>query len=260
ETREGRILGVAGVQGNGQTELLDVIMNLRKIDSGSIILVDTQGNDMNLENKSTLDILKGGIGYIPEDRTSQGLIGSFLIKDNIWLAFYDLPENAVNYVQSSDEDAEAPSTSIFNRSVLLPFTLIKKVAKSVISGFDVRASSIEQRISELSGGNQQKVLLGREFAKNPRLIVASQPTRGVDIGVMNMVHEDLIRRRNAGVSILLVSSDLDEILKLSDDIIIMYEGKIAAIGKLEEFSVNEISQLMTSGKVEKSESKSVESI
>jgi simple sugar transport system ATP-binding protein len=139
--------------------------------------------------------------------------------------------------------------------MFLPFELMSRLADSIIGRYDVQTSSSHALMRSLSGGNQQKVLIGREFAKNPQLIIASQPTRGVDIGVMEKVHKELINSRNEGTGILLVSSDLDEVLKLSDYIIVMYEGKIVGQGPIDKMPLSKISQLMTTGVSEEVEKK-----
>ena len=125
---------------------------------------------------------------------------------------------------------------------------MKKIATNIVKNYEVKTPSIFSSMRNLSGGNQQKVLIGREFAKNPDLIIAAEPTRGVDIGVMEKVHLELIQKRDNGSGILLVSSDLDEIFKLSDYILIMYEGQIVGQGKLSDMNLDHISQLMTFGK------------
>ncbi|MCE7735993.1 MAG: ABC transporter ATP-binding protein [Candidatus Heimdallarchaeota archaeon] len=247
-----RILGVAGVHGNGQSELIEGIMGLRSGVDGTINLVLKDGDQVNLINKSTLDIYKLDIAFIPEDRTTQGLISDFPITENVWLGFYNLRNKARDYVKKEDKPhmPQAPLNKL-----LVPVHLMKRLTKKIINTLDVRAENEKVKISQLSGGNQQKVVIGREFAKNPRLLIASEPTRGVDIGVMENVHEKLIELRNDGVGVILVSSDLDEILKLSDDIMIMYEGQIVSYRPIEDYTINEISQLMTSGTVTDGEAK-----
>jgi simple sugar transport system ATP-binding protein len=254
-----QIVGIAGVQGNGQTELVEALMGLREVESGSIKIYDDMGNSIELTEKSTLDTIRTGIGYIPEDRTKQGLVLDFQVSENIWLAYHGIPDVAETYVSTTgngDEDEVENDYDILGKitsTVLLPFKLIHSLSSIIVQQFDIRTPSIETLMRNLSGGNQQKVLIGREFAKNPRFIVASQPTRGVDIGVMNRVHEELIDKRNDGASVLLVSSDLDEVLALSDVIVIMYEGKAAGYGPLSDFDMHKISQLMTTGHEEKTE-------
>ena len=131
----------------------------------------------------------------------------------------------------------------------MPKKLVDFISNSIVTAFDVKAESIHTTVRNLSGGNQQKVLIGREFSKLPKLIVASEPTRGVDIGVMTQVHENLITMRDEGAGVLVVSSDLDEVLALADHLLIMYGGKIVGQGPVGNFSLSEISQLMTAGEI-----------
>lgn len=247
-----QIVGIAGVQGNGQTELADALIGLRETESGSISFTKQNGEVLDLINKSTLDTLNSGIAYIPEDRTTQGLILDFQVTENTWLGFHDAYE--VNETPGKS-DRSKKETSGFSKwlestkaKLLLPIKRMDKLATSIVDQFEVMTVSIYSKIKNLSGGNQQKVLLGREFAKQPELIIASQPTRGVDIGVMEKVHQELINRRANGAGILLISSDLDEVLKLSDYILVLFDGKIAGQGKIDELTLPQISQLMTTGR------------
>ncbi|MHA2276486.1 MAG: hypothetical protein ACXAC2_11990, partial [Candidatus Kariarchaeaceae archaeon] len=195
-----------------------------------------------LVGKSTLQILEEGIAYIPEDRATQGLIHEFPIHDNTWLGLQSRPVVAEEYLGEKEE-----KSSFSLKNFLLPSDLLKRFASKVIKDYDVMAQDIYVTLKNLSGGNQQKVILGREFAKNPRLIIASQPTRGVDIGVTERVRNALLRMRDKGTGVLLVSSDLDEILSLSDFILILYEGKIVGRGAIKDYTTVQISQLMTGG-------------
>jgi len=244
-----QIVGIAGVQGNGQTELADALIGLREIESGSVFFTKQDGEVLDLINKSTLDTLNSGVAYIPEDRTTQGLILDFQITENTWLGFH----NAYEVIETSGKMKN--ETSGFSKwlvstkaKLLLPIKRMDKLASSIVDQFEVTTVSIYSRIKNLSGGNQQKVLLGREFAKLPELIIASQPTRGVDIGVMEKVHQELINRRAEGAGILLISSDLDEVLKLSDYLLVLFDGKIAGQGNIDELTLPQISQLMTTGR------------
>ncbi|MHA2504018.1 MAG: ABC transporter ATP-binding protein, partial [Candidatus Kariarchaeaceae archaeon] len=260
EVRTGEIVGIAGVQGNGQSELIETIMGLRKAESGTIKF---QNNEIvqELTQLSTLEILTLGIGYIPEDRTTQGLILQFALTENVWLGFHGYEEDRLERVKEDQkielEEKEIPNEpigrfrhylSVAIDRVSLPFQFINTLTQSIISKLDIRTSSENTFAKNLSGGNQQKVVIGREFAKDPALIIAAEPTRGVDIGVMTEVHKELISRRNDNKAILLVSSDLDEILNLADKIIVMYEGEIVGYGNLADFTTEEISELMTAGK------------
>ena len=244
-----QIVGIAGVQGNGQTELAEAIVGLRKITNGNINLIQEDGTSILLSDKTTLEILNSGVAVIPEDRSTQGLILDFQIDENVWLGFHGSDVSEIN--DSDKRDQESKFNDLMARmrsSLMIPINLMEKLAHTVVDQFEVMTVSIHSKLRNLSGGNQQKVLLGREFAKHPIFIIASQPTRGVDIGIMEKVHQELINKRNEGAAILLISSDLDEVLKLSDYILVMYEGKIAGSGGINELSVAQISRLMTTGR------------
>ena len=249
---ENEIVGVAGVQGNGQTELLDAIMGLinKKDIEGSIsYFIDSSGTNVTeLVGKPTLDILKEGLAYIPEDRSTQGLIGEFQVSENSWLGgFLSQPSRAYRYlVDNTPKNKEKDVPDKFNRFIL-PKNLINAFADKITHDMDVATPDLKTTVKNLSGGNQQKVILGREFAKNPRLIIASQPTRGVDIGVTERVRNALIDMRNSGCGIFLISSDLDEVLSLSDYLLVMYEGRIVGTGPINDFTVEKLSKLMTTG-------------
>ncbi|MDH5401318.1 MAG: ABC transporter ATP-binding protein [Candidatus Heimdallarchaeota archaeon] len=264
EVFENQILGVAGVQGNGQTELVESIIGIRRLSSGEIKFTNIKNDVIDISELSIVERLNQGIGYIPEDRNSKGIILDFRLNENVWLAFHsqdlsltkELNKLTDENIQDQDSDGVAnPDNKILKlvinlkQKIILPFHLMHRLTQTIINNYDVRTPSDDTIIKNLSGGNQQKVLLGREFIKNPRLIIASQPTRGVDVGVMEKVHLELINRRNEGSCIILVSSDLDEILKLSDYIVVLYEGKIVGQGSIDELSTNDISQLMTGGKI-----------
>ncbi len=235
---QNQIVGVIGVQGNGQSELLDCLVGMKKPTSGEIKLSIEE--EVNLINFSTLDILTSSVAYIPEDRNIQGLILDLNLSENSWLAFHGF--NKLTKISSIQQDQ-----NIFQK-LLLPLKKMKKIAMDIVNNYEVKTPSIYSSMRNLSGGNQQKVLIGREFAKNPDLIIAAEPTRGVDIGVMEKVHLELIQQRDNGSGVLLVSSDLDEIFKLSDYILIMYEGQIVGQGNLSDMDLDQISQLMTFGK------------
>ena len=234
---QNQIVGVVGVQGNGQSELLDCLVGMKKPTSGNIKL--NLNEEVDLIDFSTLDILTSSVAYIPEDRNIQGLILDFNLSENSWLAFHGYSAlTKINYIETNQN---------FFQKLLLPLKKMKTIAINIVKNYEVKTPSIFSSMRNLSGGNQQKVLIGREFAKNPDLIIAAEPTRGVDIGVMEKVHLELIQKRDNGSGILLVSSDLDEIFKLSDYILIMYEGQIVGQGKLSDMNLDHISQLMTFG-------------
>ena len=203
QVRAGEILGVAGVQGNGQTELCDVLMGLRPVVAGSILL---DGQD--LANATPRDRLRAGLGYVPEDRQEDGLVADFSVAENLVLDVYDRPP--------------------FASGVALDLDAIRANAVSRVDEFDVRTTSVERPVGTLSGGNQQKVILARELSRDIRLLLASQPTRGLDVGSIEFVHRRIVEQRDQGIAVLIVSSELDEIYALADRIAVMYEGKIVA--------------------------------
>jgi general nucleoside transport system ATP-binding protein len=202
QVRGGEILGVAGVQGNGQTELSEALMGLRP-STGSVRL---DGAD--LSHASTRARLHAGIGYIPEDRSEDGLVGDFSVADNLILDLYDQPPYANGFALNLDAIRESA---------------VKRVAD-----YDVRTTSVQTPAGTLSGGNQQKVVVAREMGRNVKLLLASQPTRGLDVGSIEFVHKRLVAQRDAGAAVLIVSSELDEIYALADRIAVMYEGRFVA--------------------------------
>jgi simple sugar transport system ATP-binding protein len=201
QVRGGEIVGIAGVDGNGQTELIDALAGLRKVSAGRIVVV---GEDVT--HASARDSLDAGLGHIPEDRQRRGLVLDFSLAENIALHDYDHPP--------------------FSRfGWLYPKRLIERAAQ-LIREFDVRGGGPQTRAAGLSGGNQQKVILAREIDRNPKVLLAAQPTRGLDVGAIEFVHRRLIQERDEGRAILLVSLELEEILSLSDRILVMFEGEI----------------------------------
>jgi ABC-type uncharacterized transport system ATPase subunit len=221
EVRGGEIVGIAGVNGNGQTELIDAIAGLRKIASGHVRIA---GKDVT--GDSVRDSLDAGLGHIPEDRQRRGLVLDFSLAENIALHDYDhKPASRYGW--------------------LYPKRLAEKAAK-LIAEFDVRGGGPQTRAGGLSGGNQQKVILAREIDRNPSVLVAAQPTRGLDVGAIEFVHRRLVEERDEGRAILLVSLELDEILSLSDRILVIFEGELVgefAPGTSEE----ELGVAMTGG-------------
>ncbi|HEV2452120.1 MAG TPA: ABC transporter ATP-binding protein, partial [Streptosporangiaceae bacterium] len=200
EVRAGEILGLAGVQGNGQTELCEALIGLRP-SAGSVHL-----NSHDLSRASTRDRLRAGVGYIPEDRQEDGLVGDFSVAENLVLDVYDRPPYASGIVLNTEA--------------------IRDTARERVADYDVRTTSIMTPVSTLSGGNQQKVIVAREIGRSVKLLLASQPTRGLDVGSIEFVHKQIIAQRDRGAAVLLVSSELDEIYALSDRIAVMYEGRI----------------------------------
>jgi len=202
DVRAGEIVGVAGVQGNGQTELVEVITGLRKANQGHIKI---SGQDMT--NATPRQITQTGLScHIPEDRHTHGMIGSYSVADNLILNTYN----------------QAP----FARGISINRPAILENAKKLIERFDVRTPSPEAFGANLSGGNQQKMVVAREFSRPINLLIAAQPTRGIDVGSIEFIHNQIVAKRDDGIAVLLVSSELDEIMALSDRILVMYKGEI----------------------------------
>ena len=202
--RAGEILAIAGVQGNGQSELARAIVNLEKHKSGSIKL-----DGKEILGSTVRDSLRAGIAYIPESRELDGLISTFSITENLILDVHDLEPVA--------------SRGQLNRSY------ISENAKTLVKEFDVRTQSIEANSSSLSGGNKQKVVLARELSREVKLVVAAQPTRGLDVGSIEFVYEKLLAERANKKAILLISSELDEVMELADRIAVIYKGEIVGV-------------------------------
>jgi simple sugar transport system ATP-binding protein len=199
--RAGEILGVAGVQGNGQTELCEALLGLRPVTDGHVRL-----NGRDLTHAGPRDRLRAGVAYIPEDRQEDGLVGEFSVADNMILDTYDRPP--------------------FASGVNLNLGAIADNAVKQVSEFDVRTTSTDTPVGTLSGGNQQKVILARELSREHKVLVASQPTRGLDVGSIEFVHRRIVEQRDNGLAVLIVSSELDEIYALADRIAVMYDGRI----------------------------------
>lgn len=204
ELRAGEVLAVAGVQGNGQSELAEAIVGLQDHVSGEIEL-----DGVNLSRTNVRKALHAGIAFVPESREEDGLISSFSIEENLILDLHDLPPFARGVVISQNEVASNAT---------------KRVAE-----FDIRAQSPKDPASSLSGGNKQKVVLARELSRPVKLVVASQPTRGLDVGSIEFVHERIIAERDSGRAVLLFSTELDEVVALADRIAVMYRGEFIAI-------------------------------
>jgi simple sugar transport system ATP-binding protein len=204
ELHAGEVLAVAGVQGNGQTELAEAIVGLQEHVSGSIFF---DGKD--ISNKSVRDALHAGIAFVPESREEDGLIGSFSIEENLILDVHDLPPYA--------------------KGLLISQSVVAQEAQKKIAEFDIRSQSAKDPVSSLSGGNKQKVVLARELSRSVKLMVASQPTRGLDVGSIEFVHERIIAERDSGRAVLLFSTELDEVIALADRIAVMYRGEFIAI-------------------------------
>jgi simple sugar transport system ATP-binding protein len=225
---EGEILGIAGVSGNGQRELAEVITGMRKASEGKLYIF---GKDMtNLPPKK---IIEQGVGHIPEDRLGTGVIPDFSIAENLVL--------------------ETHSMSPFSYRWFLPFTRryflnrdeIRKNAERLIQEYEIATPSIDAPARNLSGGNLQRLILAKVLSRNPKLLIAAHPTSGLDVAATEFIHRKLIEQREKGVAILLISEDLNEIMSLSDSIAVMYEGKIVGIIPASKAQIQEIGLMMT---------------
>jgi simple sugar transport system ATP-binding protein len=222
DVRAGEIVGVAGVQGNGQTELVEALTGLRSPSSGSITLL---GHDVT--HASPRQLVDSGEAHIPEDRQKHGLVLSYAVADNLVLRTYK----------------KAP----FARGVQIVREAILRFAQRLAQEFDIRARSVRVPAGTLSGGNQQKVIVAREFTRGGKLLVAAQPTRGVDVGSTEFIHRKLVDARDSGMAVLLVSAELDEVLSLADRLAVMYRGRVAGILDPQQASPELLGYLMATG-------------
>lgn len=204
EVRAGEILAIAGVQGNGQTELTEAIIGLQPRIQGEILL-----DGKPIQGHSVRKVLDAGVGFVPEDRNEDGLVGEFTIQENLML----------------DRSTGDP----FVKGGNIQFSYLKDFAEEKVREFDVRTQSIDTKVGRLSGGNAQKVVLARELSRELRLFVAAQPTRGLDVGSIEFVHKRIVATRDAGVPVIVVSTELDEVAALADRIAVMYRGGIVGI-------------------------------
>jgi simple sugar transport system ATP-binding protein len=226
ELHKGEILGIAGVDGNGQSELAELIAGLRKMRSGQIIM-----DSKPIENISPKHIREWGLAYVPEDRLHTGLILEYTIAENLVLdRWYAEPYSGKLFLKKHE---------------------MKEFAEKMISDFDIKITGLSAPVRSMSGGNLQKIVLARELSRNPKVLVVHNPTRGLDIGATEYVHRQLIKQRDNGVGVLLLSLDLDEILSISDRIGVIYEGKIVTIVEREKADVDQLGLLM-GGKVAES--------
>jgi ABC-type uncharacterized transport system ATPase subunit len=204
DVKAGEILAIAGVQGNGQTELTEALMGLQPRVTGEITLDGTS-----LRGHSVRQVLDAGVGFVPEDRTRDGLVGGFTIAENLML----------------DRSNKLPFVKRFN----LQLNFLADFARTKVKEYDVRSQGIDTPVGRLSGGNQQKVVLARELSRELRLFVAAQPTRGLDVGSIEFVHEQIVATRDAGTPVIVISTELDEVAALADRIMVMYRGRIVGI-------------------------------
>jgi len=205
ELRQGEILGIAGVEGNGQSELVEVLAGTRRATGGRVLLADKDVTAFDARTERD-----AGIAFIPEDRRGTGLVLNYSVADNLILGRQRSPKFAW-------------------RELVLRLVAIREWARRLVKEFDIRTPSIESAARNLSGGNQQKIIVAREMASRPKVLLAAQPTRGVDIGAIEFIHRRLVAERDEGTAVLLVSAELDEIRSLSDRIAVIYEGKIVSI-------------------------------
>lgn len=220
EVRAGEIVGIAGVEGNGQTELVEALTGMRPIDSGSIIFKEKDITKTSIKSRND-----SGIAHIPEDRHKRGLVLDYTMEDNMVLKVYD----------------KKP----FSKNGLINRQKIAEYANKIIKSFDVRSGEGGQSIARsLSGGNQQKGVIGREIESNPELLIAVQPTRGLDVGSIEYIHKRLVEQRDNGKAILLVSLELDEVLNVSDRIAIINNGELIGIVDAKETNENEVGLMM----------------
>ncbi|TCI27388.1 ABC transporter ATP-binding protein [Exiguobacterium sp. SH3S2] len=223
QIRSGEILGIAGIDGNGQTELIEALSGLKKPEAGKILL-----NGKDVTGFTPRKVTESGVGHIPQDRHKHGLVLDYSIRDNMVLqTYYKEP---------------------FSKRGLMNYKAVAEKAKALIEKFDVRTPSIDVPARALSGGNQQKAIIAREVDRSPDLLIAAQPTRGLDVGAIEFIHEQLIKEREKGRAVLLISFELEEILHVSDRIAVLYEGKIVGIRDPKETTEQELGFLMAGGK------------
>lgn len=226
EVRAGEIVGIAGVSGNGQTELIEAIAGMRPVEGGNISLLGTD-----ITHRKVRDRRNTGMAHIPEDRMTMGLNLLTNLDENVAVTRYQ----------------EEP----YSKAGFLQFSAIRSFAQKIIKDYQVKSARVGEEIKTLSGGNLQKVVLGRELDGNPKFIIANQPTRGLDVGSIEFVHKTLVEARDKGSAILLVSVELDEILSLSDRIIVMFDGRIMGVLDIKDANEQDIGILMAGGSLEK---------
>lgn len=204
EVRAGEILAIAGVQGNGQTELAETLLGLHEPESGSILL-----NGQDITRDTVRQVLEKGVGFVPEDRKKDGLVGEFTIAENLML----------------DGSFGPP----WAKGIAIDLPVRAARASELVEEFDVRTPSIDTEVKKLSGGNQQKVVVAREMSRELSIFIAAQPTRGVDVGSIEFIHEQIVAARDRGIPVVIISTELDEVYALADRIAVMYRGRIVDI-------------------------------
>jgi general nucleoside transport system ATP-binding protein len=226
--RAGEIVGLAGVEGNGQSELIEAITGLKKIQSGTIEL-----NGKKLNGLSPRKVTEAGVGHIPEDRHKLGLVLDFTVGENIALQTY----------------YKKPLSKFF----MMSYKAVYEKAEELIKDYDVRTPSAYTPARALSGGNQQKAIIAREVDRSPDLLIAAQPTRGLDVGAIETIHQRLVKERDKGRAVLLMSLELDEVLNVSDRIAVIYDGEIVDIVNAHETNEQQLGLLMAGGKAKAGE-------
>ncbi|MBU7024128.1 MAG: ATP-binding cassette domain-containing protein, partial [Theionarchaea archaeon] len=222
ELRKGEILGIAGVEGNGQLELAETATGLRSPSGGRILV-----NGEDVTHCSARDFINAGVSHIPEDRQKRGLIQDFSLAENLILGSH----------------FKAP----FSHGFRMDYERVDLYASQLVETFDIRGTGVHSQVMYLSGGNQQKVIVARELGREPEIIIASQPTRGLDVGAIEFIHETLLAMRGKDKAILLISADLDEVRCLSDRIAVIYEGKIVGERDPQKTTEEELGLLMAGG-------------
>jgi simple sugar transport system ATP-binding protein len=215
----GEILGLAGVSGNGQRELAQCLAGLRKTTAGKIFI---DGQDMTHTPLRTR--MEAGQAYIPEERMRDGAIRDFSVQENVFLHEHASPE--------------------YTHGIFMNFPKMAAHANDLVKAFAVKTPTLDTPLKMLSGGNIQKLIMARELSRHPKILIAAQPTRGVDIGATEYIHERLLEQRDTGMAILLISEDLDEVRSLSDRIAVMYEGRIIGIVERDQATVEQIGLMM----------------
>ncbi len=223
EVRAGEIVGIAGVQGNGQTELIDALVGLRRVAGGTALL---GGEDITTANPR--DMHHHGVAHIPEDRQREGIVKDFDITENLALTgYYSAP---------------------LSKGISIDWKSAHSSAEHLVEQFDIRTPSVETSVGTLSGGNQQKVIVARELSRDLKLAIACQPTRGIDVGSIEYIHERIVALRNSGVAVLVVSTELDEVMALADRVVVMYRGRMVADLPRASTTHNEVGLYMAGAK------------
>lgn len=225
EVHAGEIVGIAGVQGNGQRELVEALTGLRSVESGTILIdgLDTAGY-------SPRQVTELGVAHIPEDREKHGLVMAYSLADNMVLN---------NYYKNP-----------FANGVFMRQQVINEQADQLVKEYDVRPPNAQLHASKLSGGNKQKVIVAREFSRPTKLLIAAQPTRGIDVGSIEFIHNQIVAQRDRGIAVLVVSAELDEVLSLADRVAVMFDGRVVAVLPIEEATREKVGLLMAGSEVQ----------